>query len=163
MNSDTLFTKTDRIRGFQCNVIDSDWFEKNPGTPPASETLYVTLRDGRTAEFPAAGQELESGHLCSEGCVLTLPGGCLVLAEWHAKARCSRRVNPGAFIDKEGDPYSPDIQLAAMQYDERGMGRRYVFPNGSTVQPRATATMFFHIINELTDGAFTEHNSQEQP
>ncbi len=163
MSSNTLFTKTDRPPGFQCNVIDSDWFEKNPGAPPASDTLYVTLRDGRTAEFPVDGQELESGHLCSMGCMLNLPGGCLVLAEWHTKARCARQVHPGAFIDKEGDPYSPNIQLAAMQYDERGMGRRCVFPSGSTVQPRTSTTMFFHFINELTDGAFTGHNSQEQP
>ena len=163
MSSNTLFTKTDRPPGFQCNVIDSDWFEKNPGKPPASDTLYVTLRDGRTAEFPVDGQELESGHLSSLGCVLALPGGCLVLAEWHTKARCARQINPGAFIDREGDPYSPNIQLAAMQYDERGMGRRCVFPNGSTVQPRANASMFFQLINALTDEAYTEPNSQEQP
>ena len=162
MNSNTLFTKTDRPSGFQCNLIDSDWFEKNPGASPASDTLYVTLRDGRTAEFPVDGQELESGHLCSLGCVLTLPGGCLVLAEWHAKAKCTRRTHPETFIDKEGDPYSPNIQLAAMQYDERGMGRRYMFPSGSTVQPRANASAFFHLIDELSDGAFTEQNNQEQ-
>ena len=149
LNSHQLFTKTDRPPGFQCNVIDSDWFEKNPGQPPASDTLYVTLLDGRTAEFAVDGQELESGNLCSEGCMITLPGGCLVLAEWHVKARCARQINPGAFIDREGDPYSPNIQLAAMQYDDRGMGRRYVFSNGSTVMPRASASAFFQIIDEL--------------
>jgi hypothetical protein len=49
-----------------------------------------------------------------------------------------------------------------MQYDERGMGRRYMFPSGSTVQPRANASAFFHLIDELSDGAFTEQNNQEQ-
>ena len=163
LNSDTLFTKTDRPHGFQCNVIDSDWFEKNPGTPPASDTLYVTLPDGRTAEFPVEGQELDSGHLCSTGCMMTLSSGSMILAEWHLKARCARQINPGVFIDKEGDPYSPNIQLAAMQYDDRGMGRRYVFPNGSTLMPRASARAFLHLIDELSDGAFTEQNNQEQP
>jgi hypothetical protein len=162
LNSHQLFTKTDRPPGFQCNVIDSDWFEKNPGQPPASDTLYVTLLDGRTAEFSVEGQELISGNLCSEGCMITLPGGCLVLAEWHNEAMCSRRRAPESFITSEGDPYSPDIQLAAMQYDDRGMGKRYVFTSGSLVQPVATPLQFLQLVQKLSGGAPTGHNSQKQ-
>ena len=151
MNSKKLFTKTDRPPGFQCNVIDSDWFENNPGIPPASDTLYVTLDNGHTTEFPVDGQELESGHLCSEGCILTLPDGCLVLAEWYARVRCTQRRNPGELIDREGNPYSPNIQLAAIQYNDQGMGRRHVFQGGSVIKPWADPVFFLTLINELTD------------
>ena len=162
MNSDNDSKQSCRPPGFQCNVISSDWFEKDPGSPPSSDTLYVTLEGGQTTEFSVDGQELTSGNLCSEGCMLTLPSGHLVLAEWHSDAMCSRRQDPESFITSDGDPYSPDIQLAAMQYDGRGMGKRYVFPSGSVVQPVATPLQFLQLVHELSGEAPTGQNSHEQ-
>ncbi len=161
-NSQTPFTKTDRPQGFQCNIIDSDWFKNTPGTPPASDTLYVTLEGGQTTEFSVKGQELESGNLCSTGCMMTLSSGSVILAEWHNEAMCSRQRAEESFITSEGYPYSPDIQLAAMQYDDRGMWKRYVFTNGSIVQPVATPLQFLQLVQELSGEDPTGHDIQEQ-